>query len=209
LVEVKTGKNDLATKQLEDYLDIARDQSFDALITISNEIAPPANQHPTNVDRRKLRKVALFHWSWLYLLSTAILQREHREIADPDQAWILGELIRYLEHPKSGALDFDDMGTDWVPVREAVSAGTLRGSDKTIHDVTSRFDALLRYTALHLGRRLGTDVVRQLNRKEQADPALRSSGRWCDDRGQGAGARAGVAAVDYGISRGGGFDVPR
>jgi len=174
LVEVKTGKNLLATDQLEAYLDIAREQGFDALVTISNEIPPNPTQHPTQVDRRKLKKVALHHWSWSDVLSTAVMQKEHRGVSDPDQAWILGELIRYLEHPKSGALEFDNMGADWVPVREAVHAGTLRASDKTVHDVTARFDALLRYAALHLGRQLGTDVTHQLSRKEQADPSLRA-----------------------------------
>ena len=89
-------------EQLENYLDIAREQGFDALITISNEIPPIAGQHPTKVDKRKLRKVDLHHWSWSYLLSTAVMQKEHRGVSDPDQAWILGELIRYLEHPRSG-----------------------------------------------------------------------------------------------------------
>src|SRR3954449_2673001 len=35
LVEVKTGSNELQTEQLERYLDIAREQGFDALITVS------------------------------------------------------------------------------------------------------------------------------------------------------------------------------
>ena len=56
LVEVKTGRNELATEQLENYLDVAREQGFDALITISNEISPVAGQHPTKVDKRKLRR---------------------------------------------------------------------------------------------------------------------------------------------------------
>ena len=175
LVEVKTGKNELQTEQLEGYLDVARDQGFDALVTISNQIPPNATQHPTPVDRRKLRKVCLHHWSWSQILSVAVMQKEHRGVSDPEQAWILGELIRYLEHPKSGALDFDDMGPDWVPLREAVQAGTLRASDKSIAGVTARFDALLRYSALHLGRRLGTDVIHVLSRKQQADPGLRSA----------------------------------
>jgi len=38
------------------------------------------------------------------------MQKEHRGVADPGQAWILGELIRYLEHARSGALQFEDMG---------------------------------------------------------------------------------------------------
>ena len=33
-----------------------------------------------------------------------------------DQAYILGELIRYLERPRSGALEFEDMGPSWVSV---------------------------------------------------------------------------------------------
>src|SRR4051794_29242257 len=64
LVEVKTGRNELATEQLENYLDVAREQGFDALITISNEIPAAAGQHPTKLDKRKLRKVQLHHWSW-------------------------------------------------------------------------------------------------------------------------------------------------
>ncbi len=175
LVEVKTGTNELEAAQLESYLDIARENSFDALITISNQIPPAAGQHPTVLDKRKLKKVALVHYSWSQVLAEAVMQKEHRGVADPDQAWILSELIRYLEHPRSGALEFDDMGPSWVAVREAVGAGTLRASDKGVADVAARFDALLRFVSLRLGRTLGTEVVPVVSRKEQADPALRST----------------------------------
>ena len=175
LVEVKTGRNELATEQLENYLDVAREQGFDALITISNEIPPAVGLHPTKVDRRKLRKsMSMHHWSWAYILSAAVMQKEHRGVADPEQAWILGELIRYLEHPKSGALELEDMGTNWVAVREAVTAGTLRSNDKTAPEVVTRFDAMLRFAGLRLGRQLGTDVVHMVTRKEMADPSLRA-----------------------------------
>lgn len=173
LVEVKTGPNQLATEQLESYLDIAREQGIDAVITISNEIPPVAGQHPTKVDKRKLRKVALHHVSWSQVLADAVMQKEFRGVADPDQAWILGELIRYLEHRKSGALEFDDMSEAWVAVRDAVSAGTLRASDKGVGEVIARFDALLRFASLQLGRQLGTEVIPVLTRKELSDPASR------------------------------------
>ncbi|TWH73609.1 hypothetical protein JD78_02133 [Modestobacter roseus] len=175
LVEVKTGTNELGTEQLENYLDIARENGFDALITISNEISPLAGQHPTKVDKRKLRKVAMHHLPWSQILAAAVVQKEHRGVADPDQAWILGELIRYLEHPRSGALEFEDMGASWVPVRDAVGAGTLRASDKGVADVAARFDALMRYVSLRLGRTLGTEVVPALTRREMAEPALRNT----------------------------------
>ncbi len=174
LVEVKTGTNPLEAQQLENYLDIAREQGFDALITISNETPAQAGQHPTKVDKKKLKKMALHHYSWSQVLSEAVMQKEHHGVADPDQAWILGELIRYLEHPRSGALEFDDMGPSWVPVREGVGAGTVRATDKAAIEVAARFDALLRYVSLRLGRRLGTDVTPALSRREMADPSLRA-----------------------------------
>src|SRR5215216_4231284 len=102
------------------------------------------------------------------------MQKVHRGVADPDQAWILGELIRYLEHPRSGALEFEDMGQSWVGVRDAVAASTLRATDKAVPEVVARFDALLRYASLRLGRRLGTDVTPSLSRKELADPSVRA-----------------------------------
>jgi len=173
LVEVKTGPNQLKADQIEAYLDIAREQGFDAVITISNEIPALPGQHPTKVDKRKLRKVDLHHVSWSRVLADAVMQKEFRGVADPDQAWILGELIRYLEHRKSGALEFEDMGESWVSVRDAVTAGTLRPTDKGIAEVVARFDALLRFASLQLGRQLGTEVVPALGRKELADPALR------------------------------------
>src|SRR4051812_32196697 len=145
LVEVKTGSNELHTEQLERYLDIAREQGFDALITISNQIPPVPGQHPTTVDKRKLKKVALHHLPWSEVLTVAVMQKEYRGVADPDQAWVLGELIRYLEHPRSGALEFSDMGPSWVSVREAVSAGTLRPADGAAVEVAGRFDALVRF----------------------------------------------------------------
>ncbi|TXK17774.1 hypothetical protein FVQ89_09405 [Homoserinibacter sp. GY 40078] len=175
LVEVKTGANTLGPDQLEQYLDVARDRGYDYLITISNELPAAAGSHPTVVDRRKLRKVTMHHYSWTEILSHAVLQRQFRGVADPDQSWILGELIRYLEHPKSGAMEFDDMGPSWVPVREAVSTGTLRSSDKTAVDVALRFDALLRFACLRLGRRLGTEVVPVSTRAESQDPTLRTN----------------------------------
>ncbi|RQX00383.1 stress response protein [Micromonospora inaquosa] len=174
LVEVKTGSNALKTEQLEAYLDIAREQGFDALVTISNEIAPVPGQHPATIDRRKLRKVALYHLPWTEILTQAVIQKEYRGVADQDQAWILGELIRYLEHPRSGALEFSDMGPAWVQVRDGVSAGTLRATDSGAAEVVGRFDALIRYACLRLGRQLGTDVTPALSRRELTDPAARS-----------------------------------
>lgn len=177
LVEVKTGAATLERAQLENYLDIARDQAFDAVLTISNEISHAPGVHPTEVDKRRLKKVALHHYSWAEILTLAVQHRVYRGVADPEQAWILGELIRYLEHPKSGALDFADMGDAWTSVRDAVQLGTLRPSNKGLAEVVLRWEQLLQFAALLMGRELGADVQVVLSRKEQADPSLRIAGQ--------------------------------
>lgn len=174
LVEVKTGHNELKSEQLENYLEVARRNSFQVLLTISNETPSAAGVHPTTVDKRKLKHVALHHLAWSEVLSLAVVEKEHRGVADPDQAWILGELIRYLEHPRSGALEFEDMGSSWVAVRNGVANGTLRSSDKFAVEVAGRFDALLRFTALQLGTRLGTETTVVYSRKEIGDSTSRS-----------------------------------
>lgn len=174
LVEVKTSTNTLSSEQLDNYLTIARDRGYQAVVTISNEIPPVVGQHPTIVDKRLLKKVNLHHLSWSQVLSEAVMQKEHRGVADPDQAWILGELIRYLEHDRSGAMEFSDMGASWVTVREAVVSGTFRPNDKGAVEVAARFDALLRYASLRLGRQVGTDVTPDLSRRDLSDPATRT-----------------------------------
>lgn len=40
LVEVKTGHSELERTQVEAYLDVAREQGFEAALTFSNQIAP-------------------------------------------------------------------------------------------------------------------------------------------------------------------------
>ena len=167
LVEVKTGTNDLEAQQLENYLDIAREQGFDALLTITNEIPPMAGAAPhqawTSASSARSHCTTV---SWSQILAEAVMQKEHRGVADPDQAWILGELIRYLEHPRSGALEFEDMGPSWSVVRDAVAAGTLRPNDKVAPEVAAKFDALIRFVALRLGRQLGTEVTPVVARKD-------------------------------------------
>lgn len=171
LVETKTGTGQLRAAQVEAYLDVARERGFDAVVTISNEIAPSAGVHPLVVDPKKLKKVALHHLSWAEVLHEARMLLVHRGADDQLQAWILHELIRYLTHPRSGALNVPDMGAEWVTVREAVAAGTLRTSDRKLAPVVESWARLARHLVLHLTSDLGVTVTQVLPRKLAADPA--------------------------------------
>ncbi|MCW2857995.1 MAG: hypothetical protein JWR52_3610 [Marmoricola sp.] len=169
LVEAKTGRNDLQAAQLEDYLDVAREHQFDAVLTISNELVVAPGEHPTAVDKKKLKKVALDHLSWSQIHTEAVIERLNRSVADPDQAWILAELIRYLEHDRSGAVDFDDMGSSWVTVRNSVANRTLRAGDKGASEVVARYGQLISFAGMRLSRKLGVDVRPALSRAELKD----------------------------------------
>lgn len=173
LLEVKTSGTQLRRDQIEKYLDVARSNKFDAVVTLSNEIAPGAGEHPVAVDHRKLRKVGLFHLSWAEVLQEARMVLTHRGVDSPLQAWILAEFIRYLEHPRSGTSGFDDMGPAWVTVREAVSAGTLRASDRRAPSVADAWLRLIRFVCLRMTADLGANVTHALPRKLAGDPIAR------------------------------------
>ncbi|MYA73146.1 MAG: hypothetical protein F4Y27_00480 [Acidimicrobiaceae bacterium] len=48
LIEVKTGDAKLEAEQIHAYVEVARQHNYDCVITISNEIAPSPNVHPTD-----------------------------------------------------------------------------------------------------------------------------------------------------------------
>jgi hypothetical protein len=175
LVEVKTGTNTLEVDQLNTYWDLARANSIDQLLTISNEIAATPGAHPTpGLKVRSTSKVPVSHLSWSRILTSAIRLRDHKGVSDPEQAWILSELIRYLEHPSSGALAFNDMGPNWVAVRDAARSGTLNRKSEGIDDLCARWDQLLQYIALRLSSETGSNVTPVLP-KQQRDPRSRQT----------------------------------
>lgn len=185
LLEVKTGAAALRTDQIERYLDLARQQGYDAVVTLSNDLAPVGDQHPIHVDRRKLRKVDLHHISWSEVLHEAQMQLAHRGLDDRLQAWVLAELIRYLQHPASGAAGFDDMGAAWVPVRDAVAANTLRPADHKIGAVTSSWEKLVRHLSLTMTSTLGVPVTPVQPRPLARDHAARANAAAAELAGSG------------------------
>lgn len=158
-VEVKTGDNSLTADQVNAYWDLAREWDVDHVLTISNEIAPKEGVHPTDALKvRSNSKVQVSHLSWSAIVSAALRIKQHKGVSDPEQAWLLDELIRYLQHANSGALDFSDMGQEWVSIRDGAREGTLSKRTSGIDDVAQRWDQLLRFGGLRLSADIGEDV---------------------------------------------------
>jgi hypothetical protein len=80
-------------------------------------------------------------------------------VSDPDQAWILGELIAYLDSEASGAGGFEDMGDKWVGVRKAAHDGTLRSNMPEAREIAQRWEEFTQYLCLGLSQDLGRTVT--------------------------------------------------
>jgi hypothetical protein len=166
LVEVKTGAAQLTVEQASRYLDIARTEGLHGVLTVSNQITRDANTSPFSIDGRRIRNLGLWHLSWWQILTDAIIQHRHRKIADPDQAWILGELIAYLDHENSGASGFTDMGEAWVAVRDGARNGTLSFGGKELPKTADRWEQFIQFLCLGLGQDLGRSVTPHRPRKQ-------------------------------------------
>jgi hypothetical protein len=177
LVEIKTGGARLEEEQVSRYVDLAREHGFNGLLTISNQIRSDPRSLPYAIDKRKLRGLEVIHLSWWRVLTEAIVQHRFRGIDDPDQAWILGELIRYLDDEKSGASGFEGMGKEWVRVRESARNETLRASDPEARAVASRWSQFVEYLCLHLSQELGVDVKHHRPRRKGSEERIADAAR--------------------------------
>ncbi|MBJ7290630.1 TerD family protein [Williamsia sp.] len=173
LVEAKTGDNALTVEQVERYVALAKQNKFDALITVSNQLLGGHDDLPVTIDKRKLKNLAVHHLSWDEVRSVAIQMSMYQRIEDTTQSWVLREFVRYLQHSNSKLHGFTDMGPLWVLVRDAVKNHTLHSKDKAATEVCHQFDQLVRHLGHDLSCLLGVDVVPIFpSRREDSTPRL-------------------------------------
>lgn len=174
LVETKVGRSELTTEQVEDYLDLAKEQGFDAVITIGNQFAALASHHPVKVHKTKTRQVQLFHFSWLSIVSRALLLIDNKVVKDPEQAYMLKELVRYLENDSSGVTSSIRMSNSWRNVVQNVHENIplARNDDHVVKAVSDWFQ-LLRYLSIRLSLALGQPCSISMPRKHASDPTVR------------------------------------
>lgn len=155
LVEVKTSKAPLRAEQVSCYMEVARENGFDGVLTISNQITASSTESPVSLDKRKVGKRGVWRFSWWRIITEAIVQHRYRGISDPDQAWILSELIAYLDSSASGCGGFDDMGDRWVAVRKAAQEGTIRANTPDVREIAERWEQPSGHSAAPAQARLG------------------------------------------------------
>lgn len=174
IVEAKIGKTELQHEQIINYLDLAKEHAIDAVITLSNQFSASATHHPLSVPKTKIRNVELFHWSWTYLIAEAVMWVKYHGVHDPDQAFILEEYIRYLQHDSSGVIGFERMNSSWKDVCTAAQNRlALKKNSAEIQDSVTSWHQFLRNLSLHLGLSVGENVSVHLNRAHKNDAIKR------------------------------------
>ncbi|MDJ0461708.1 TerD family protein [Streptomyces sp. H27-C3] len=185
LVETKTNGNPLKAEQIQAYMDIAARRGYEAVITLSNDVALEGSPLvDVRIDGRRKHKVALWHLSWAEVTHQAQMLINHEGVRHESQAWLLRELLHYLQHDNSGCHGFQNMGPAWVPVRRGIDEETLCTGDARTVLVVESWERLIRQVCLRLGGEIGEKVVPVQRARRGTDPRSRRialADRLCED----------------------------
>lgn len=174
LVEAKVGSVELNPDQIEKYRQLAKDNSIDCVISISNQFATSALLHPLTEVQKSRSKIPVFHWSWMYILTEADLLLSQDSVSDTDQRLLLNELRRFLTHESAGVKGFDRMPPEWSELNKLVSSGgVIASKSNDAVAVVTAWHQETRDLALILSRMTETNVTEKLNRKHKTDSAAR------------------------------------
>ncbi|MET8571594.1 TerD family protein [Streptomyces sp. NPDC004783] len=174
LVETKTNGNPLKADQVQAYMDIAARRGYEAVITLTNDVALEGSPLvDVKIDKRRKHKVALWHLSWAEVAHQAQMLIRHEGVGNAAHAWLLQELLHYLQHDNSGCHGFQNMGPAWVPVRNGIDDETLCQGDARALEVVESWERLIRQVCLRLGGELGQKVLPVQRAKRGTDPKER------------------------------------
>ena len=176
LVEAKVGKVDISPEQLERYLELAKKNKLNAVITISNQFSVVPQHHPLQINMSRYKGVELFHFSWMHILTETDLLTVNRDVDDDDQAYILSEFLRFISHDSAGVHGFTQMPAAWPEVVAKVQAG---GTLQRTADVSAVVEAWIqesRDLCLILSRQLKRQACQRLSRAALANPEVRFQG---------------------------------
>lgn len=174
LVEAKIGNNGLTSAQVESYIELATKNNIDAVVTISNDFSALPQHHPIAVNKRLLKKVELFHWSWMFILTQADLLLKQGKVLDHEQAIILKEFIRFISHQSTGIRGFDRMPSEWPEVcRQIQAKGKLKKTDDAVRAVVAAWQQETKDLSLLLSRKIERECSLRLSRKHTSDHIAR------------------------------------
>ncbi|MEX3314397.1 hypothetical protein [Sulfitobacter sp. PS-8MA] len=174
LIEAKIGRNELTQEQVQKYLELAKANGIDAVVTVSNEFVARADHSPVAVSKTLLRKVDLFHWSWSWLATVCEILEYQEAVTDTEQDYLLRQLNHFLAHPATGVECFTQMAPTWKDVTQSVlNDEALKKSAPEVEAFAASWIAEERDLCLHMSSHVGQEVAAKIERKLAGDPAQR------------------------------------
>ena len=157
LVEAKVDGNQLNKEQIARYLQAAKENNIDALITISDEFTSRVEQIPVEISGRGLDKIKRYHLSWRLISTAAMLLPNKNQIDDKEKSFLIDDLRHYLSNKGK---NFSRMPREWKDLCGNVSRGNpLRADEGKVSAVASAFVQEFSEMALNLTEHLLVDCT--------------------------------------------------
>ncbi len=180
LLEAKIDNFEISENQVQRYADIARSYEIDAVITLSNQLAPSPTHVPYSLPKRRSKRVEFFHVSWRSILTQALLILRDKEQwikckkMTHEQAFILEEMTRYFRHPSTGIRGFVQMNPEWGSlVRGVRNQQQFKRSSFEIENTVGAWHQEERDLCLILSRRIGKRVEIRIAPRHRANAGKR------------------------------------
>jgi hypothetical protein len=174
LVEAKIGKSEIEYDQVNRYIDAAKSNNIDAVVTISNQFVATAKISPLNFPKNILKKASLFHWSWAWIQTQCEILSHQGGVDDHEQVFLIKEFQRLLDHPTTGIERFTQMGAKWKDIAQAVSnQEVLKKTSPEVEQVVSDWYQELRDMSLLLSSHVGQTVSVKIEKSLVNDAVAR------------------------------------
>ena len=157
LVEAKVDGNQLNKEQIARYLQAAKENNINALITISDEFTSRVEQIPVEISGRGLDKIKRYHLSWRLISTAAMLLPNKNQIDDKEKSFLIDDLRHYLSNKGK---NFSRMPREWKDLCGDVSRrNKLYADERKVSAVASAFVQEFSEIALNLTEHLLVDCT--------------------------------------------------
>jgi hypothetical protein len=174
LLEAKIGRAEIEPEQITTYASLARSHGITALLTISNQFVATPTHSPVRLPKNALRGVDLFHWSWMSVVTNAMLVLNEHTFERPEQRFILSEMVRYFSHPSVTISTFDRMNPEWKELNAKVQSGArLSKSSPEVERSVAAWHQESRDLCLLMSRKLNRTVRQRLSKSHINDQMAR------------------------------------
>jgi hypothetical protein len=178
IVEAKVGNARINPDQVARYYKIAKANGIDAIITISNELTSRPEHLPYDLPAEVNGGVEVYHWPWptLSMIASSVVAEASQ--FDEEQAFILQETLRYLDHQNSETRASTTMASSWGGLVQRLRAGAvIRRDDSDVVETLRSWHQAQASFCVALTREIGTQFAVKLSRIHRCDQRK----RWTDD----------------------------